>query len=74
MFGYFTNETLVSGGMRGIEKKDDGFYSITDPSLPPAIDKLLLIKDHSFDTLIGGIRSRREITLHLLIDRLFTSR
>ncbi|MBT6120905.1 hypothetical protein HOH45_05505, partial [bacterium] len=55
MFGYFTNETLVSGGMRGIERKDDDSYSITDNSLTDYIPNLLRIKEHSFDDLMGGL-------------------
>jgi|SaaInlStandDraft_7_1057024.scaffolds.fasta_scaffold33639_3 hypothetical protein len=54
-FGYFTNETLVSGGMRGIERKDDDSCSITDPVLGTAIHNLLLIKNESFNTIIKEV-------------------
>ena len=68
-FGYFTNETLVSGGMRGIERKDDDSCSITDPVLGTAIHNLLLIKDHSFDTLIGELEVDEKLPyISLLID------
>lgn len=69
---YFFNaafDFFLSGGMIGIEGKNDGSYSITDPSLAPAIHNLLLIKDHSFDTLIGELEVDEKLPyISLLID------